>query len=577
MSYIEFDDVSYQYRTQSDGHALENVSLGIEEGEFVGITGPSDAGKSTLVRMIPGYIPHFFGGEYNGTVTIDGADTRDTSIGELSTQVGMLFENPFDQMTGAATTVVEELAFALENQGIPVPEIIDRIEWSMDLVGIDELYQRNPTRLSGGQSQRVALASILALKPEILVLDEPTSQLDPEGSEKVFQVIDELERDKFTIVLVSQDIEHLAPHLDRLIVIEDGMVADEGPPSEVFARRDRSNPSINVPTQIKIGNWLRDEGIVDESKSLPVSYDAVLDELQSVCPEEFPEQVDTASELSGTKSEGNGSSVELESVTYRYTDTVEALKEISLSMDSGVVCVIGQNGAGKTTFAKHLNALLTPTEGNVVVHGNDTRDNRVAEMAKDVGLSFQDPNDQLFHESVEAEIKYGPKNIGLSPDEIERNVEEAIEVLNLEEIREKNPYDMGEARRKHVAIASVLAMDTPVVVLDEPTGGQDAAGATLLGNMVNELASRGKLLIVITHDVDFAAQYADRVIALRQGEVLLDGTPEDVFSQPEELTKTNVNLPTVTRLSREIGAGESVLTAAQLFEILDQQLATTSH
>lgn len=576
MSFIEFDGVSYQYRTQTGEMALDDVSLQIEEGEFVGITGPADAGKSTLVRMIPGYIPHFFGGEFDGSVTIDGVDTHDTSIGELSTKVGMLFENPFDQMTGAATTVVEELAFALENQGYPIPDMVDRIEWSLDLVQIEELFQRNPTRLSGGQSQRVALASILALKPDILVLDEPTSQLDPEGTESVFEVVDNLEREKYTIVLVSQDVEHLAPHLDRLIVVEDGTVTHDGTPSEVFSSRDGEKPSINIPAQIEIGNWLRERGMVDSSEPLPVTYDEALDELETAFPEIQSIEGPVDNPTDNPTEEGEVDTVDLDAVTFRYTETVTALKDITLSLDSGVVCIIGENGAGKTTLAKHLNALLTPSEGQVVVDGKNTRDHRVAEMAKHVGLSFQDPNDQLFHESVESEIRYGPKNVGLERQQIDENLEKAIADLNLEDVRERNPYDMGEARRKHVAIASVLAMDTPVVVLDEPTGGQDYRGAKLLGETVEELAARGKLLIVITHDVDFAAQYADRVIALMQGEVILDGTPGEVFSQPDELIKTNVNLPNVTRLSRELGVGDSILTTEELFETLERGIATTT-
>lgn len=580
MSLIEFQDVSYQYRTQRGEWALEDVSLTIEEGEFVGITGAADAGKSTLARMIPSYVPNFYGGEFEGRVVVDGIDTRETSIGELSTKVGMLFENPFDQMTGASSSVLEEVAFALENQGYPVTEMLERVEWSLGQVGIEELFQRNPNQLSGGQSQRVALASILALKPEILVLDEPASQLDPEGTASVFQAVGELERDEYTIVLISQDVERLAPHVDRLVVVADGRIAHSGDPAEVLTDLSAGETSVMIPTQVAVGNWLRERGCVSRDQPVPVSYDDALSELETALGNGGHARDSLGRDESMAATAGDGShapgqaEVSLASVTYRYSDRVEALKDISIDFDDGVVCLIGQNGAGKTTFAKLLNSLLIPSEGDVTVRGKDTSEHRVAMMAREVGLSFQNPNDQLFHDSVEAEVRYGPKNIGLGEEEMEANVEDVIDRMGLEDVRDRNPYDMGQAKRKHVAVASVLAMNTPVVVLDEPTGGQDAGGVELLGNLVEDLANEGKLVIVITHDVGFAAAHADRVIALRQGRVLLDGTPRDVFSQPDTLLETNVELPTVSRLSLDLGFGEPALELTELFERLDRVLVT---
>ena len=578
MSLIELEDVSYQYRTQSEEMAIEHVDLSIGKGEFVGIVGPADAGKSTLARMIPSYIPNFFGGDFEGHVLVDGVDTREATIGDLSTTVGMLFENPFDQMTGASTSVYEEVAFALENQGYSVPEMIDRVEWSLETVGITDLYNRNPNQLSGGQSQRVALASILALQPDVLVLDEPTSQLDPEGTKKVFEVVGELDRDEFTILLVSQDVERLAPHVDRLVVVEGGRIAHSGDPAAVLSELTDEASTIQVPTQISVGNWLRERRFVDTAKPVPVSYEDVIAEVKAALGTENPhsrtgdEPEDETSDRGDDRSTGQ-QAISFDSVTYRYSDAVEALSDLSIDFEGGVICVIGQNGAGKTTFAKHLNSLLTPSEGAVHVRGKDTRQHRVAEMAREVGLSFQNPNDQLFHDTVENEIRYGPENVGRSEDEIRAGVEDVIERLELESVRDRNPYDMGQARRKHVAVASVLAMDTPIVVLDEPTGGQDAGGVELLGSIVEELAEEGKLVIVITHDVDFTAQHADRVVALRQGEVLLDGTPEDVFGQPSTLRKTNVSLPTVSQLSLDIGLSQPVLDLPELFDVLERRLA----
>lgn len=578
MSLIEIDDVTFEYRTQDDGVALDEVSCSIESGSFVGITGPTDAGKSTFARLIPSYIPNFFDGELSGSVTVDGVDTRETSIGDLSTKAGMLFENPFDQLTGASTTVLEEVAYGLENLGVPVPEIVERSKWSLELVGIEDLVARNPQRLSGGQSQRVALASILAMRPEILVLDEPTSQLDPSGSEEVFRVVSSLDRDEYTIVAISQDMERLAPHLDRLVVIEDGRITHDGPPETVL-----TDPSladlVNVPAAVTVGDRLREEGYVDRDDPIPVSLDGAVEALRAHVPDagaaaEEPE-TDTAgapdggtSAVSGdgTASAGGDPEIRFEDVGFRYDEQVEALSGVSLDLDEGCICVIGQNGAGKTTFAKHLNGLLEPAEGRVQVRGADTRERPVAKLARDVGLSFQNPDDQLFHNEVEDEIRYGPRNMGYDTDRMNELAEASIDALELEDVRERNPYDMGHPRRKRVAVASVLAMDTPVVVLDEPTGGQDAAGNRLLGRVVADLVDDGKLVIVITHDVDFTREHADRVIALCDGEVLLDGTPREVFGQPDTLARTDVTPPAITRIGQRLGLEVPVLTIDELFE-----------
>lgn len=586
MSLVEIDGVTYRYRTLPEGElALDGVSCAIEQGEMVGITGPTDAGKSTLARLIPGYIPNFYDGRLEGTVTVDGRDTRETTIGDLATTAGMLFENPFDQLTGASTTVLEEVAYGLENLGLPVGEIIDRTKWSLETTGIEDLVTRNPQNLSGGQSQRVALASILAMRPDILVLDEPTSQLDPQGTEEVFRVISELDRSAYTVVVVSQDTERLAPHLDRLLVVEDGAITHDGAPAAVLG-----DPALDgrvaVPDAVTVGRRLREAGRIDPDEPVPVSLDDAVAELRAAADRPLadgaaagpdgsagagdsdePDEPSGPDEPTGT-APADGPLIRFADVGFAYDDGIRALRNVSLDMDAGCVCIVGQNGAGKTTFAKHLNGLLEPTDGRVLVDGADTRERRVAQLARTVGLSFQNPNDQLFHDTVEAEVRYGPRNVGHDEEHADELVEAALDDLDLEDVRERNPYDMGQGRRKHVAVASVIAMDSPAVVLDEPTGGQDAAGNALLGDVVADLVDAGTLVIVITHDVEFARRHADRVIALRDGEVLLDGGPREVFGQPDRLAETDVTPPAVTRIGRRLGLDRTVLSVDELFAAL---------
>lgn len=580
MSLIEFDEVSFNYRTQSDNEfALNEVSFNVESGDFLGITGPTDAGKSSIARAIASYIPNFFDGDFSGTVTVDGQTTTETTIGELSDQVGMLFEDPFDQLTGSSTTVFEEVAFGLENRGLSKDEIINRVYNSLETTGLADQLDRNPQQLSGGQTQRLALASILALDPALLVLDEPTSQLDPQGTNEIFEIVAGMDSSEYTVVVISQNLQQLVSHVDRLLVLNDGDVGYKGSPTDVLVQ-DEVSQLISVPPTVQIGMELRNQGLIDEAKPVPLDIDAAVAELEPHITSAQHHETETqhVSDGSGiepnsTMDTSNGAGdtplLELDDVHYSYSESIHALQGISLSMNGGCVCLIGQNGAGKSTFAKHLNGLLKPTDGRMLVRGTDTQKSRVAELAHDVGLNFQDPDDQLFHNTVEEEMHYGPQNLGFSEEEIETAVESALKRMRLADVRSKNPYDLGLARRKQAAVASVLAMDTPVVVLDEPTGGQDAPGTELLVSVIRELVADGKLVIVITHNMAFVRDTADRVIALNQGEVLLDDGPESVFEEEEALARTDVTPPIVTQIGHRLGLPHTILSTNDLFEFVD--------
>jgi energy-coupling factor transport system ATP-binding protein len=564
VSLVELEDVSVTYKTQADERALDGVSLAVEENAFVGIAGPSEAGKSTLLRTVASYVPNYYTCDLEGSVTVAGRSTGETNIGEMSEIVGMLFENPFDQLTGATTTVVEEVAYGLENLGLPRAEIIDRTYESLEEVGILDLMDRNPYDLSGGQSQRVALASILALQPEILLLDEPTSQLDPSGTEAVFDTVDEMASGPYTVLVVSQDLERVGPLVDRLVVVDDGRVVTDADPRTVLARTEDADRYV-APTVVRVGQRLREAGAVDPGTPVPLRRADLVAELREYVAEHGQTRL-TAN--GGSPAPAPQTEVVFEDVHYAYEGEIEALSGISLSIGGGCTCLVGQNGAGKSTFAKHLNGLVEPTEGRVLVGDRDTREHSTARLARDVGVSFQNPDNQLFHGSVEAEVRYGPRNLDYDEEHVDREVDEAIELLDLADVRTENPYDLGLARRKRVAVASVLAMDTDVVVLDEPTGGQDVEGTRLLGNAVEELVAAGKSVVVVTHDMSFARDHADRIVALRQGSVLLDGPPRRVFGRSDALAETHVAPPAVTRIGQEAGLDSTVLTVDELFDAL---------
>lgn len=581
MSLIRLDDVTFQYGTQPDDeYAVSDINLEIEAGQFVGITGQSEAGKATLCRLISGQIPQFYHGDLSGAVTVEGTSTAETTIGELSKKIGFVFENPYDQLTGATSTVLEEVAFGLETHGLTRDEVRERARESLRAIGVEDLADRNPMQLSGGQCQRVAIASVIAMQPDVIVLQQPTAQLDPEGTEEVFDVVGEMNDEGYTVVVVSQELERLVSPLDRLIIMDEGNIRFDGPPAEVLVDAIEEGVPVPVPKPVEIGHRLRDAGLVAPDEPVPVTESDCLSELRHVVDESVGARppVDPTDDSAGDGATGDLSTpdgatdgdwgVVFDDLHHRYPSGVEALAGVSFSLDEGCICLIGQNGAGKSTLVKHMNALLEPTQGSAYIHGADTREHSTAELAHEVGLSFQNPDDQLFHSTVTDEVKYGPRNLGFDDERLAETTDRAIELLGLEDRRDENPYDFGEPWRKRVAVASTAAMDTDVVVLDEPTGGQDLPGYEQLSTAVERLVDRGKLVLVITHDMDFVSEQADRTILLAEGEVIADGDTRDVLGDAETLARSNVHPPMVTRLGLELGVGP-VLSVEELFDAID--------
>ncbi len=277
MTEFTLDDVTFRYRDGGDA-ALRDVSLRVDEGSFLGVTGPADAGKTTLCRLLAGFVPHFFSGDLDGSVTVDGVDVPSASIAALGGRVGYVFENPFDQLTGAATTVLEEVAFGLEQRGVPTDDLRARSTEALGRVDVADLADRDPNTLSGGQLQRVAVASVLALDPRLLILDEPTAELDPDGTDAVFDVASRLHREGYTVVVASQDLQRLAPRADRLLVVDAGRVARDGSPRDVLSDRALDD-RLRVPPTVRLGRALRDAGVVPPTRPLPLTVAEAVDEL----------------------------------------------------------------------------------------------------------------------------------------------------------------------------------------------------------------------------------------------------------------------------------------------------------
>ena len=603
MSLIEVKDLKYRYPGTTE-LALDGVSFTVEKGEFIGIAGENGAGKSSLSQALLGLIPQFYKGAYGGSVTVCGMDARSTPVSELCRHVGLVFQNPFNQLSGAKDTVYDEVGYGLQNLGFPPEEIRTRVESVLRCFGIWEYRDRNPFDLSGGQLQRVAICSVLAMKPDVLILDEPTSQLDPEGSEEVFHTVDELTKMGITIIMIEQKIEKLAGYCDRVLLMHQGHVVDYDTPRKIFSREDLYDLGVNPPAYTR---FARANALVFEDGTLPVTHAETLElvkatgadratliaslrtmtagvQMESATPQAAAEnsagmatQIDdessvgmadvaqpagagaeaVAAEASTSTSSDHASAsatFQVKDLRFSYVKGREVLHGLNLALDHRPTAIIGQNGAGKTTLVRVLKGLLKPDSGEIRYQGENLETKTVAELASRVGYVFQNPDDQIFKYKVLEEVMFGPLNIGMSPQEAEASAHEALRMVGLDEKAGENTYDLELSDRKMVAIASVLAMNTDVIILDEPTIAQSWNGREKIREIIQAKAAEGKLVIAILHDMDFVASSFARVIAMAHGEILADGAPAEVFRNHPVLEKAALAAPPLYELLEELEA-----------------------
>ena len=556
MAYIKVENLKYRYPNTTK-LALDGLDFEIEKGSFIGIVGENGAGKSTLCQAFNGLIPGFFKGAYGGKVLIEDTEVAKTTVSKLCQKVGLVFQNPFNQLSGAKETVFEEIAFGLQNFGVPKEEMISRVNEVMELLDIAAYRDRNPFDLSGGQMQRVALAGILAMKPEVIVLDEPTSQLDPAGSEEVFAAVDKLAKSGITIIMVEQKLEKLAEYCDRILLLHQGKQISFDSPEQIFSREDLQNYGVNPPAYTRICQAF---GVKKDNGCYPASLkDALV--LKDLFPEENvfglgKKSLDHNAEIRSKREETASceqSVFNIEHLKFQYVENVPVLQDVNLTIDNRPTAIIGQNGAGKTTLVKLLKGLLKPVGGSIYYGGNDMAEKSVAMLAGEIGYVFQNPDDQIFKYHVIDEVMFGPQNIGMTKEQAKEKAVAALKLVGLEQLADENPYDLELSERKLVAIASVLAMDTKVLILDEPTIAQDWKGRKIIQKMIRDLSSQGKTVIAILHDMDFVAESFERVIVMAHGKVLADGTKEEVFAQKDVLKQARIDQPYLTKLCQQLG------------------------
>ncbi len=544
MSVITIENLKYRY-PNTDRLALDGITLSIEKGEFIGIVGKNGAGKSTLSQAIIGLVPQFYKGAYGGKVLVHDLPADTHPVCEMCEHVGLIFQNPFNQLSGAKDTVFGEVAYGLQNLGIERNEMKARVEQVMKQLDIWQYRDRNPFDLSGGQMQRVAIASILVMKPDVIILDEPTSQLDPQGTEEVFRVVDQLRSSGITIIMIEQKLEKMAAYCDRLILMSEGKVVDFDTPEKIFSREDLADYGVLAPAFTRVAQTY---GLKNPDGTYPATLEATKKLFQNA-------NIDLdADTLRGNKTgisnpELAGKTVfTTKNLDFSYIKDVTIFDHLNLKLNGQATAIIGQNGAGKTTLVRLLKGLLKPTGGSIYFGSDDIADKTVAMLAGKVGYVFQNPDDQIFKYNVLDEVMFGPLNIGMAESKAKEEALKALELMGLKGLEQKNPYDLELHERKMVAIASVVAMDTDVIILDEPTIAQDYLGKKLIGDMITELSKQGKLVIAILHDMDFVDENFERVIVMAHGKVLADGTTKEVFSNDEALEKAKLQKPYMLQL-----------------------------
>ncbi len=553
---IKLDDVSFSYGHEAQ-NALDHVSLAIEKGEFVGVIGPSGAGKSTLAAVMSGAIPHHYTGQLCGATLVDDRDTCEITLTDISRVVGSVLQDIDAQMV--APIVEDEMLFGLENFGIPHDQIEERISQTLTTVGISDLRHREIATLSGGQKQKVAIAAIIAMAPNVLVLDEPTAALDPASSTLVFDTLRQINREHgITVVVIEQKVALLSKYCSRVLVMADGKLAFDGEPHQVFAHASELRQmGVDSPRVARIANSLAEVGLLpsDQAPCLNVSeaHQLISSLLADATSKDAPADVPETSPHIPAVPRGVNQEpvVELTDVTFAYPHGGASVSNLNMCVYPGeLVGIIGQNGAGKTTLTKLLNGLLHPASGTVRMAGMNTADVPTSAIAAKCATLFQNPDRQLCRDTVLDEVAFGLELHGVGTDEARQRARVAAERFGLP--LDESPFSLSRGQRQMVALASVVVLDPQVVLLDEPTSGLDYRECMTVMETVSEMAERGCAVIMVCHDMEVVSDFAQRLVVMADGRILERGDANRIFADDALMRAAYVEPPQVVALSKEL-------------------------
>ena len=567
---IKSQDLKFEYASYDENtppiQVLNGIDISIQTGDFVAILGHNGSGKSTLARHMNALLT-----PKSGTLWIDGKDTSDpANTWPIRQQTGMLFQNPDNQIVAAV--VEEDVAFGPENIGVPSAEIRKRVADALQAVGMSEHAKSPPHHLSGGQKQRVAIAGVLAMHPSCIVLDEPTAMLDPSGRREVLDTVAQLNRETgMTVILITHFMEEAAM-ANRILVMDAGKVVMDGTPREVFSHvKEMQKLGLAVPPITELAFRLN-------IKDTILSVDEFLNVIQSGNPRLEIKNTRIASHCGlDPQSPHPTPLLQLQNLTHTYnTGSVfekTALDNVNLTITHGeMVAIIGHTGSGKSTLIQHLNALLKPTSGQVLLNGEDIHadKSKLKSIRQRVGLVFQYPEHQLFEQTIYKDVSFGPIKMDLPKEEIDQRVCSALSIVGIDEsLYEKSPFELSGGQKRRVAIAGVLAMRPEVLVLDEPTAGLDPGGKDEILHQIKQMHEQlGITVILVSHSMDDVARLCDKIYVMNKSQLMCEGTPADVFSQGDMLKAVGLDVPQISQLFLELNKKDSTVPTG-IFSIED--------
>lgn len=549
MSFIELDNISFSY-PESDGPTIKNVSIKIEQGTFTAIVGHNGSGKSTLANLICGILlPN------SGKVTVDGLDTsNDDTFEQLRRTCGMVFQNPDNQIV--ASIVEEDVAFAPENLGVEPKRIREIVDECLEIVGMSEYKMHSTSKLSGGQKQKVAVAGILAMSPKCIIFDEATAMLDPKGRKDVMDTLAKLNREQGITVITITHYMNEAALADRMILMNKGAVAMDGSPRELFGEVEKMvEYGLTVPQITELMYELEKLGC-DVKRGILHTLEAA-DHIEEI----HGSISDDESKSSSTASLSGDTAIELENVTVEYGKGTPfhrvAIDNLSIRLQKGkIIGLIGHTGSGKSTFARLLNGLLKPDAGKVYIDGVDIweKPKEMGKIRSKVGLVFQYPEYQLFEETIYKDIAFGPKNMGIKGDELDKCVKDAARFCGIDDsILDSSPFEISGGQKRRVAMAGVIAMRPSILVLDEPAAGLDPEGRdNVLGGLIDYHRKNGSTMLMISHSMEDIAKYADQILVMKDGRVKAFGDVSQIFKNWNMLFETGLDVPQITKLFVEL-------------------------
>lgn len=565
MSDIRIENLNYAY-PGTKKPVLNNINLTIPRGEFVLVAGPSGCGKSTLANALSGIIPTRIPGPMRGKVYFSDKCISTMDIHETSQHIGMVFQNPDNQLI--QLDVQSEVAFGPENLNLPKEEIGRRVKKSLAYTHMESYLDSTIYALSGGQKQRVAISAALAMEPDVLVLDEPTSDLDPVGTQEVLSVLKKLNREhKMTIVLVEHKIDEVIPWVDRVLLMDEGRIVLDDEPRDVF--RDESlweSLGVSVPEMARLSHRLPDVFSGQIALSVEEAYDAIKGTPchQRLLQNSLQQSQTDLKKISETL-------IDWKNIEVSYDDH-QVLKEMDLSLKSGEwVALAGPNGSGKTTLASLAMGFQAPTNGTIDFMNQPVIPGKISKQAAKIGYLFQAADNMLFSAKVRDEIMFGKKHRKGRDNLLNSmTVEDIANLIDLQNHLDKNPYHLSHGQRKRLAIGALLAANPHALILDEPTTGQDEGHAKAFLTFLQKLRKEFEMTyLMITHDMRAAAKYASRLVILNNGNIVLNGSPSEVFAKTRELSEASVLPPPIARLHGMLCDGEAHSVALDIEHFLN--------